>query len=332
MKIQTIFSGIQPTGLVHIGNYLGAIKQWIDLQDQASDLSIFCIVDLHAITLPQDPKELKANILSMAALYLACGVDPKKSAIFVQSTRAEHAELAWLLNCQTRMGELYRMTQFKDKAQKGKEELSSVGLFDYPVLMAADILLYDTTHVPVGDDQKQHVEITRDLALRFNARYGETFVKPEPLIKKESSRIMGLDNPLKKMSKSADSPNNYISMTDSPDVIRAKVKRAVTDSGNNICSGKDKPAMTNILNIFSEISGKSVSQLENDFMGKGYGDFKNAFSDQLVSYLLPIQEKYQKILGDETYLLKVLKEGSDRIAPLAQKKISVVKDKIGLGL
>ena len=254
--MKRIFSGIQPSGVLHIGNYLGAIKQWVEMQKEY-DEAIFCVVDLHAISVPQDPKELQKNILSTAAWYLAAGIDSDKSAIFVQSSRPEHTELAWILNCLAKMGELSRMTQFKDKTVDKVAESVSVGLFDYPVLMASDILLYKATAVPVGDDQKQHVELTRDLAERFNSKYGGSFPIPEPVIQKENARIMGLDDPTKKMSKSASSPLNYIALSDSTDEIHNKIKRAVTDSDSEIKSGADKPAITNLLNIMSGISGKS---------------------------------------------------------------------------
>lgn len=328
--MKKIFSGIQPTNVVHIGNYLGAIKQWVDMQ---KDESIFCIVDLHAITTPNPsadgPKQLQKNILKMAALYIACGVDPEKSTIFVQSSRPEHAELAWILNCHASMGELQRMTQFKEKSEKQKNY--SVGLFDYPALMAADILLYQTTHVPVGEDQIQHIELTRDLAKRINSKYGEVFTIPEPVINKTTSRIMGLDDPSKKMSKSAPSVFNYIALTDDEKTIREKVKRAVTDSGNEIKASNDKPAITNLLNIFSAFSGKTVAELEQEFDGKGYGEFKEALAGSIITYLAPIQKKYHELLNDPDNLKNILEKGSQKIAPIAQKTLQEVKEKIGLG-
>jgi len=329
--MKKIFSGIQPSGVIHLGNYLGAIKQWVELQSQV-DEAIFCVVDLHAITVPQDPEALKRNILSVAALYLAAGINPEKSIIFVQSTRPEHAELAWILNTVTKMGELSRMTQFKDKSQKETVESASVGLFDYPVLMAADILLYNTTAVPVGDDQKQHVELARDLAMRFNSKYGDTFVVPEPLIRKESARIMGLDDPTKKMSKSAGSSLSYLAVLDDAETISNKIKRAVTDSGNEIKAGSDKPAITNLLNIFSEVTDRSVVEIEADFEGKNYGDFKSSLSEAVVSYLSPIQKKYDEIINDETGLKKILADGSRRAGEIASGTLVNVKEKIGLGL
>lgn len=327
--MKKVFSGIQPSGVIHLGNYLGAIKQWVKLQDEV-DESIFCIVDLHAITVPQDPRELKKNILSNAALYIASGIDPKRSTIFVQSHRPEHTELTWLLNCSAKMGELFRMTQFKDKSGANQESVS-VGLFDYPVLMAADILLYNTTHVPVGEDQKQHVELTRDLALRFNNKYGDTFTIPEPIIKKETARIMGLDEPTKKMSKSSLSPLNYIAITDDVETIRNKIKRAVTDSVGEVKAGEDKPAITNLISIYSEISGQGVSDIENKFSGKGYGEFKDALAEELISHLSPIQKKYDELIRNEDELRHILAKGAEKLTPVAQKTLNNVKDKIGLG-
>lgn len=329
--MKRIFSGIQPSGLLHIGNYLGAIKQWVMLQQEVNE-AIYCVVDLHAITVPQDPKKLKENIYSAAATYLAAGIDPEKSSIFVQSTRPEHAELAWILNCSSKMGELYRMTQLKDKTQKDSADNAGVGLFDYPVLMAADILLYGTTHVPVGEDQKQHVELTRDLAVRFNSRYGDVFTVPEPVIKKESARILGLDDPTKKMSKSATSANNYIALTDDPDSIRQKIKKAVTDSGSEIKSCADKPAITNMLNIYSGFSVKSVLEIEKEFERKSYGQFKDALSEEIISFLSPFQKKYQDYLSDRAGLEKILKTGSERTAPLAEKTLRNTYEKLGLGI
>jgi len=326
--MRRIFSGVQPSGIIHLGNYLGAIKQWVAFQGEV-DQSIFCIVDLHAITVPQKKEELQKNILSVAALYLASGVDPKKSRIFVQSTRPEHAELTWILNCFVGMGELHRMTQYKEKTLQHQE---NVALFDYPVLMASDILLYQTTDVPVGEDQKQHLELTRDLAERFNKKYGPTFVVPRYVAKESSKRIMGLDDPSKKMSKSAASPNNYIAMTDTPEIVRQKIKKAVTDSGTEIKAAPNKPAISNLLNIFSEISGKSIPELEKEFKGKSYVEFKDALAKTLIEFLKPIQEKYHKILKDEKSLRKILDEGSEKIAPLAQKTLREVKEKIGLYL
>jgi len=322
-----IFSGIQPTNIIHIGNYLGAIKLWGEMQDKNP---IFCIVDLHAITVPQDPKELKQNILKTAALYLACGIDPDKSTIFVQSDRPEHSELAWILNCHASMGELQRMTQFKEKAEKQKNY--SVGLFDYPTLMAADILLYQTTHVPVGEDQVQHIELTRNLAARINNKYGQVFTIPEPVISKSTARIMALDDPTKKMSKSASSPNNYIALTDDEKTIRDKIKRAVTDSGSEVKAGREKPALTNLINIFSAFSGKSQEEIEKEFAGKGYGEFKDALADVLVKALNPIQQKFNELMDKPDDLRQILDNGAKTLEPIAQETLKDVKNKIGLGI
>jgi len=324
--VKRVFSGVQPSGVIHLGNYLGVIKQWVELQKEVEQ-SIFCVVDLHAITVAQEPKELQKNILSTAALYLASGIDPKKSQIFVQSSRPEHAELAWILSCYTSLGQLERMTQYKEKKLQHQE---NAGLFVYPVLMASDILLYQTTDVPVGEDQKQHLELTRDLAERFNSRYGKTFVVPRYVARQETKRIMGLDDPSKKMSKSAASANNYIALTDSTDIIRQKIQRAVTDSGTEIKARPNKPAITNLLNIFSEITDRPITELEKEFAGKGYAEFKAALAEALIEFLKPIQEKYYKILKDEAALRKILDDGSQKVAPLAQKTLREVKQKIGL--
>ena len=328
--MKKIFSGVQPTGNLHLGNYLGAIKQWVLLQNDV-DESIFCVVDLHAITVPQDPKKLEENILSIAAWYIAAGIDLNKSKIFVQSSRPEHAELAWILNCNSYLGELNRMTQFKEKSA-GERENVTVGLFDYPVLMAADILLYNATHVPVGDDQKQHVELARNIAQRFNNKYGETFVVPEPLIKKESARIMGLDNPAKKMSKSAESEYNYILLSDSAQDIERKIKRAVTDSDSEIKAGSEKPAITNLLNIYSEVSGKTVAEIENMYVGKNYGEFKSDLAKAVIEFLAPIQKKYAEVMADKSSLIEILQNGAKSVEPIAAQTLQKVKDKVGLGI
>jgi len=335
--MKKIFSGVQPSGNLHLGNYLGALKQFVRLQKDDQTECIFCIVDLHAITIAQDPKELKEKILEVAALYIAIGIDPQKSTIFVQSDRPEHSELAWILNCFVTMGELNRMTQFKEKAE-GKNNFS-VGLFDYPALMAADILLYQTTHVPVGEDQKQHIEITRDLAQRINNKYSSSaqggssiFTIPEPMVKKETARIMGLDDPAKKMSKSAPSPANYIALTDDDETIRAKIKKAVTDSGSEIKAGEDKPAITNLLNIFSGVSGKSVAEIEKEFSGKSYGEFKEALAEAVIAELKPIREKFEEIMKDKENLKKILDDGAESIADQAQTTLKKAKKAIGLGI
>ncbi|MFA6423539.1 MAG: tryptophan--tRNA ligase [Patescibacteria group bacterium] len=324
-----IFSGIQPSGNIHIGNYLGAIKQWIKLQNEVEEL-FFCVVDLHTITVPQDPAMLRKKILEVAAIYLASGIDSSKSSIFIQSKVPAHSELSWILSCQTYMGELNRMTQFKEKSKDSTSGVSA-GLFNYPVLMAADILLYGTTHVPVGEDQVQHVELTRDIAQRFNNKYGQTFSIPELVIKKENSRIMSLDDPAKKMSKSSEITASYIALTDDAETIRQKIKRAVTDSGTEIKAGPDKLAINNLLNIFSGVTDKTVAEIESEFVGKGYGEFKEALAEAVVNFLEPIQYKYFEFMKDEEKLISILEEGAKKVTPIAQKTLDEVKSKIGLG-
>lgn len=326
---QRIFSGIQPSGNIHIGNYLGAITNWVDLQKKYE--SIFCIVDLHAITVKRDPKILKQKIREVAAIYLASGIDPEKSIIFVQSHRPEHTELAWILNTITRIGELERMTQFKDKSKKNSENIN-IGLFDYPVLMAADILLYKTKIVPVGEDQVQHIETTRDLAKRFNNTFGETFIIPEAKIKKETSRIMALDNPNEKMSKSAKSHLNYIALTDSPDTVREKIKKAVTDTENEIIFDKNKkPAISNLLSIYSAFSKKPIKEIEKLYRGRGYAQFKQDLSGTIIEGLRPFQKNLNEILKNPDELEKILQNGKNRAGEIAIKVLEEVKDKVGLG-
>jgi len=333
---QRIFSGIQPSGNLHIGNYLGAIKNWVKLQDEYD--SIFCVVDLHAITVPQDPVELRKKTLEIAKIYLASGIDPTKCSIFIQSHVSEHTELCWILNTVASMGELRRMTQYKDKAfSKGmgfspsteqfQDSSASAGLFDYPVLMAADILLYDTQVVPVGEDQLQHIEITRTLGNRFNKRFGDTFVIPEAYVQKEGMRIMGLDDPTKKMSKSARSDYNYISLIDEPDTVRRKIKKAVTDSGSEIVYRDDKPALKNLINIYSLLSDTPTKEIERKYEGKGYADFKADLAEVIVDFLRPFQDR-MKDLSDEK-VLKILEEGAKKVRPIARKKLDEVKKKIG---
>ncbi|TSD04637.1 MAG: tryptophanyl-tRNA synthetase [Parcubacteria group bacterium Greene0714_36] len=323
--MKTLLSGIQPSGALHIGNYLGAIKQWVDLQ---RDYRVFAMIaDLHAITIPQEPEVLRQKTLEVAALLIACGIDPKKSTVFIQSHVPAHAELAWILNTVTPLGELERMTQFKEK--KGKQgELA--GLLNYPVLMAADILLYQTDRVPVGEDQQQHLELTRSLAERFNNRFGGTFRIPQALVLKSTARIMGLDDPAKKMSKSAASANNYISLLDEPDEIRRKIKIAVTDSGKEIIyNEEDKPAIANLMRIFSAFSGREVSDIENQYRGKSYAEFKNDLAELLVDKLEPIQTHYQNLAGDEKALLAILKDGAEQARVEAKQTISDVRQKVG---
>lgn len=322
---QRIFSGIQPSGNLHLGNYLGAIKNWVKMQDDFE--SIFCVVDSHAITVPQDPETLRKKTIEVAKIYLASGIDPKKSSIFIQSHISEHAELAWILNTIAKVPELEKMTQFKDKSQKSGKESASVGLFDYPVLMAADILLYNTQTVPVGHDQVQHIELARTLANRFNKKFGNTFVIPNYFMKEESKLIMGLDDPAKKMSKSAKSEYNYISLTDSEEIIRKKIKKAVTDSGSEIIYSDGKPALKNLLNIYSLLTDKTPSEIEKMYAGKGYGDFKNGLADAIVNFLKPLQEKINAISDKE--VLEILKQGAEKVRPLAAKKLLEVKEKVG---
>lgn len=323
--MERLFSGIQPSGNLHLGNYLGAIKQWLTLQHEYE--AMFCVVDMHAITVPQDRAELRRKTIEIAKIYLAAGIDPEKSTLFVQSHVPGHAELAWVLNTIATMGELGRMTQYKDKALKSGEEASTIGLFDYPVLMAADILLYETGVVPVGEDQKQHVELTRDLAERFNKRFGKTFVVPEPLIQREGARIMGLDDPTKKMSKSAASEYNSIALSDDADTIRKKIKKAVTDSGTKIVYADDKPALKNLINIYTLLSLKSVAEVEALYWGKGYGDFKADLAEVIVDFLMPFQARLAALSDDE--VLAVLRTGAEKARAIAEKKVAEVYEKVG---
>jgi tryptophanyl-tRNA synthetase len=323
---ERVFSGIQPSGAPHIGNYLGAIRHWAAEQDVYDN--IFCIVNLHAITVPQDPDELRAQTYQLAATLLACGVDPKRSALFLQSQIPAHAELCWILNCFTPMGWLNRMTQFKSKAGDERETVST-GLFDYPVLMAADILLYQTDAVPVGDDQRQHVELTRDLASSFNFRFGKTFVEPRALIREVGARIMALDDPERKMSKS-DAEGSYIGLLDPPDVIRKKIARATTDSQRTIVFDESRPAIFNLLTIYQLISEESREHIESEFEGKGYKEFKAALTELLIATLKPIQERYNELANDQAYLDTLLRQGADQVRPIAEATLRLVKDKVGL--
>jgi len=319
-----IFSGIQPSGTLHIGNYLGAVKNWVALQEKYE--SIFCVVDLHAITVPQNPEELRKNTLELAKIYLASGINTQESTIFVQSHIPEHTELAWILNTITKIPELDRMTQFKDKSKEQKNNLNA-GLFNYPVLMAADILLYDTNIVPVGEDQLQHVELARTLAKRFNQQFGETFVVPEPYIVKEGMRIMGLDDPSKKMSKSAASELNYIALTDSPEKIREKIKKAVTDSGKRVRYADDQPAIKNLINIYSLLDNVKPEEVESIYKGKSYSEFKADLAEVIVDFLKNFQEKYTEI--DDKDVLNLLDEGKEKAKKMAEKKMAEVKKKVG---
>ena len=336
-----VFSGIQPTGNLHIGNYLGAIKQFVKLQDESD--AIFCVVDEHAITVPQDPEELRRNTLGIAMAYLAAGIDPDKSIIFVQSHVPADTELGWILNTMTPLGELERMTQFKEKklplpvpfAPRLQTEVTErpqtyAGLLNYPTLMAADILLYQTDIVPVGEDQKQHIELTRSLAERFNNRFGETFKIPKIQLKKETARIMGLDDPIKKMSKSAASEYNYISLLDSRDIIQNKIKKAVTDSGNEIkYDPESKPAISNLLAIAAEFSNKSIPDLEKDFDGKTYSTFKEAVAEHIIDGLQTFQNNYRDLEKNKDHVLDILQDGAKRANEIANETLREVKQKIG---
>ncbi len=323
-----VFSGIKPSGSPQLGNYLGAIRRWAAEQDQWDN--IFCIVDLHAITIAIDPAELRQNTRELAGLLLASGIDPARSILFQQSHVHEHSELAWLLNCYIPMGWMQRMTQFKEKAQNKNAEQVSVGLFDYPALMAADILLYDTHAVPVGDDQKQHVELTRDVAQRFNSLYGETFIVPEPVIGDVGARIMGLQDPTAKMSKSEGNEGQSIGMLDTPDVIRKKIMRATTDSQRGVVFDESRPGLYNLLTIYQTITGETQQVIEARFEGKGYGDFKKALAEAVVESLRPVQERYAEITSDPGYLDDILKTGADRAQPIAAATLDRVRRTIGL--
>lgn len=325
--MSTIFSGIQPSGTLTLGNYLGAMKHFVELQDDHQ--CYFCIVDEHAITVPQEPLQLRKNIKSLAALYLAAGINHNKSTLFIQSEVSAHTQLGWVMQCVAYIGELERMTQFKDKSD-GKEAVSS-SLLTYPPLMAADILLYNTDIVPVGEDQKQHLELTRDLAERFNKKYNEIFTIPEVRIPKVGARIMSLTDPTKKMSKSNPNPKSYISMLDDEKIIIKKIKSAVTDSDGIVKYDKEnKPAISNLLSIFSLCTGQSIEELENQFAGKGYGDFKQALADAVVATLKPIQERYNEIIDSEELNL-ILDLGAEKANLVANKTLSKAKKAMGLG-
>lgn len=326
MGKKTVFSGIQPSGSLTIGNYIGAIKNWISLQNEYD--CYYCIVDLHAITVPQVPKDLRKNTLELLAIYLASGLDPEKSTIFIQSHIPAHAELTWVLNTISYMGQLGRMTQYKEKSQRSEENLNA-GLFTYPVLMAADILLYQTDLVPVGEDQKQHLELARDLAERFNNRYSPTFKVPEPLIKKEGAKIMSLQNPKSKMSKSDENENGYILILDKPDVIRKKVKRAVTDSIGKVKYNDEQLGIKNLMNIYSVFSGDSIQEIENRYGGTGYGKFKEDVAEVVVEGLTPIQEKYDYYMKNKDYLEKVYKQAAEKANYISMKTLRKVYRKVG---
>src|SRR5215211_7932914 len=323
-----VFSGIQPSGTSHLGTYLGALRNWVSLQNDYE--SYFCIVDLHAITVPQDPKVLRANVREMAAIFLAVGLAPERAVIFRQSRVSEHTELSWLLNCIARVGELSRMTQFKDKAQRGGAESASVGLYDYPVLQAADILLYNAHLVPVGEDQRQHLELSRTLARRFNGLYGETFVVPEPMILETGARIMALDEPTQKMSKSSPTPAGYVALLDEPDVIRRKIRRAKTDSFTKVAASTEKPAITNLLGIYAGLTIRSVPEIEKQYQGKGYGDFKKDLAEAVVEGLSPVRERALALLDDPRKLDEILEAGAERARETARPTLHSAWAKMGL--
>jgi tryptophanyl-tRNA synthetase len=323
-----VFSGIQPTGNIHLGNYLAAIRNWVASQPEYDN--IFCVVDLHAITVLQDPGVLRAKTHELAALLFACGIDPEQSTLFVQSHVPAHSELAWILNCFIPMGWMQRMTQFKEKSGENQERVS-VGLFDYPALMAADILLYDTDRVPVGEDQKQHVEMARDVAQRFNTIYGETFKVPVPFIPAVGARIMGLDDPTKKMSKSESATGHAINLLDPPDQIVKAIKRATTDSQREIVFDPARPGIYNLLTIYEICSGMQRPEIEARFEGKGYGDFKTDLAEVVVTALEPIQRRYHELADDPAQLDAMLNAGAEKLKPIAADVLKRVQDKIGLG-
>ncbi len=326
-KKKVIYSAMQPSGIPSLGNYIGALKNWKNLQDEYN--CIFGVANMHAITVRQDPTELRKRTKDLVALFLSIGLNPEEHIIYVQSDVKAHAELAWILNCYTYMGELSRMTQFKDKSAKHADNINA-GLFTYPVLMAGDILLYQSDLVPVGADQKQHLEICRDIASRFNSIYGDVFKIPDPYIPKVGARIMGLQNPEKKMSKSeSDNMNNVIYILDEPNVIRNKIKRAVTDSDTEVRYGEDKPGVSNLLNIYSSVTGKTIDEAVNEFKGVGYGDFKAAVGEAVVAELEPIQKKFKEYSSDKAYLEKVMKDGADKASYIANKTLTKVKKKVG---
>ncbi|NPV07027.1 MAG: tryptophan--tRNA ligase [Anaerolineae bacterium] len=323
-----VFSGVQPSGNLHIGNYLGAIRNWVEIQHQYDNT--FCVVDAHAITVPQDPEVLRDKSREVAAIYIACGIDPEESVIFIQSHVPAHFQLTWILNCITPMGWLNRMTQFKEKAGEERESVST-GLYDYPVLMASDILLYDTDLVPVGADQIQHIELTRDIAQRFNYLFGETFKLPEALVRETGARIMALDEPTKKMSKSSESPMGAVDILDTPDAIRRKIMRAVTDPLRDITFDPARHGLYNLLTVYQLFSGWSPEQIETHFRGKGYADLKRELADLVIESLRPIQERYRQLRSDPQTIEDILRRGAERAAPVADAKVAQVKERIGLG-
>ena len=324
---KVLLSGIQPTGIMTIGNYIGAVQNWLKLQDDY--LSVYFIADLHALTIKQDPTEFRQRALSFYAQYIAFGLDPEKSILYFQSHVPEHTKLSWALNCFTYVGEAQRMTQFKDKSAKHQDNIN-MGLMDYPVLMAADILLYQSDLVPVGIDQKQHLELTRDIAMRFNNRFGDVFTIPDGYIPKNGAKIKSLQNPLMKMSKSDPDPNATVSVIEDADSIMRKFKRAVTDSGNEIIFDENKPGISNLISIYSEMTGKTIKETENEFSGKGYGDFKKAVGEAVVEKLRPVREEYERLIKDKAYLLETAKKGAEKARYIASRTVKKVYKKLGL--
>lgn len=323
---KVIFSGIQPSGDLTLGNYLGALKNWVKLQDEYD--CYYCIVDMHAITVRQEPKDLRRRTLELLSIYIAAGIDPEKNTLFIQSHVPAHAECSWILNCNSYMGELSRMTQYKDKSQKYGNHIG-VGLFTYPVLMASDILLYQADLVPVGKDQKQHLELTRDLAERFNNSYSPTFKVPEPYIPEAGAKIMDLQEPTKKMSKSSDNPNSFILIMDPPEVIRKKISRAVTDSLGVVKYSDDQPGVKNLITILSAITGKTPEEIEKDYEGQGYAQFKKDVAEAIVGELAPIQEKVKELVSDKSYLESIYKKGAEKANYIANKTLRKMQKKVG---
>lgn len=329
MDKKIVYSGIQPTGNITIGNYIGAIKNWLSLQDDETTQCIYSIVDLHSLTVKQVPSELRQRSVSFFAQYLAMGLDPNKNIMYYQSHVHEHAALTWILNCMTYIGEASRMTQFKEKSKKNADNLN-MGLMDYPVLMAADILLYGTNYVPIGVDQKQHLELARDLAERFNSRYSETFAIPEPFIGAVGAKIMSLQEPTKKMSKSEADANASILLLDDSDTIIRKIKRAVTDSDGEVRIGEDKPGVTNLVTIYSAFTDKTMDEALKDLGGMNYGSLKVAVADSIIAKLAPIRAKYEEYMADKAYIAEIARQGAERASAIASKTLRKVYKKVGL--
>ena len=324
---KVVYSAVQPTGCITLGNFLGAINNWLKMPEEYA--SIFAIADLHALTVRQNPAEYRQKAISFFAQYLACGLDPEKSILYFQSHVPQHAELTWILNCYSYVGEMNRMTQFKDKSAKHSDNIN-MGLMDYPVLMASDILLYQADFVPVGIDQKQHLEIARDIAIRFNNLYSPTFTVPEPFFGKQGTKIFSLQEPTQKMSKSDPDPNGYINLIDEPDVIARKFKRAVTDSDGRVVFSEDKPGVSNLLTILATVTDRDIKSVENDFVGKGYAELKTEVADAVIERLRPIREEYKRLITDKAYITSVYKDGADKASRIASRTLSKVYRKVGL--